>query len=56
MKIPQLAQSYDQRDRGDWARSYCPRLPLMYDIARIESVLTISPVYSLHTARTARVP
>ena len=45
MKIPRLAQSYDQRDRGDWARSYCPRLPLTYDIARIESILMISPVH-----------
>lgn len=45
MKIPRLAQSYDQRDRGDWARSYCPRFPLTYDIARIESILMISPVH-----------
>lgn len=44
MKIPRLAQSYDQRDRGDWARSYCPRFPLTYDIASIESILMISPV------------
>lgn len=42
MKIPRLAQSFDQRDHGDWARSYCLRLPLEYDIARIESVLKIS--------------
>lgn len=45
MKIPRLAQSYDQRDRGDWARSYCPRLPLTYDIASIETILMISPVH-----------
>lgn len=46
MKIPRLAQSYDQRDRGDWARSYCLRLPLMYDIARIASILKIRPVHN----------
>lgn len=45
MKIPRLAQSYDQRDRGDWARSCCPHLPLAYDIAHIGSILKISLVH-----------
>ena len=45
MNIPRLAQSFDQRDHGDWARSYCPRLSLEYGIARIESILKISLVH-----------
>lgn len=45
MRIPRLAQSFDQRDHGDWARSYCPRLSLEYDIARIESILKISLIH-----------
>lgn len=45
MNIPRLAQSFDQRDHGDWARFYCHRLALEYDIARIESVLKISLIH-----------
>lgn len=45
MNIPRLAQSFDQRDHGDWARSYCPRLFLEYGIARIESILKVSLVH-----------
>lgn len=41
MNIPRLAQSFDQTDHGDWARSYCPRLSLEYGTARIESILKI---------------
>lgn len=45
MKNPRLNQSSDQRDRGDWARSYCPRFPLTYDIGHSESILEIRIVH-----------